>query len=342
MFTTCSLAVMVLLFVTSEDMIHHRNNFTRRFPHHPAELRKVMDMKVNSYYIAGEANGQVYLGNVTAPLTVTVVDSTLTLKKQINIILSPARDRFYSLQLSIQMPYFYLSDGRFPVVYRGIVGDWTATIWTENTAYFNAFAPMDSHHAAFRAISSTKHEHILGTFTVDKETMVKVNPLLDKQADGIFDTAGLLNYNSAHEKILYTYLYKNEYLVIDDALQSKVIRHTIDTTAHVRIKTSYNTLTKERKMASPGWTVNNRAQTYRDYLFINSAVIGKLEPEIMWKKASIIDVYNFTHGTYAFSFYVTNIMGTKMSSFVAGNDKIYALCGQYLSSYRLTSDFYKN
>lgn len=81
----CSSAVMVALFMTSEDMIHHQNNFTRRFPHHPAELSKILDMKINSYYIAGEGNGNVFLGNVTAPLIVTAIDSTLKIKEQITI-----------------------------------------------------------------------------------------------------------------------------------------------------------------------------------------------------------------------------------------------------------------
>jgi hypothetical protein len=337
----CSSAVVAALFLTSEDMIHHQNNFIRRFPHHPAELRKILDMKVNSYYIAGEGNGKVFLGNVTAPLIVTIVDSTLITSKQISIKLIPARDRFYSLQLSIQMPYFYLSDGKTPLVYRGIVGEWTANIWTENTAYFNAFIPMDGSNAAFRAISRADHEHILGTFAVSDTTVVKVNPILDKQTDGIFDTAGILNYNTENKKILYTYLYKNEYLVIDRLLNSKVIRNTIDTTTQVRIKTNFNETTGQRKMASPGWAVNNCAETFGNYLFINSALMGKFELEEMWKKATVIDVYNFNQGTYEFSFYLTNIMKTKMSDFVVTNDRIYALCGQYLSSYRLSDNFYK-
>lgn len=239
------------------------------------------------------------------------------------------------------MPYFYLADGKMPVVYRGVVGEWTATIWTENTAYFNAFEPMDVNNAVFRAISSTNHEHILGMFKVFDSTAVKVNPLLDKQSDGIFDTAGILSYNAENSKILYTYLYKNEYLVIGNDLESKVIHHTIDTTTQVRIKTSYNKSTGQRKMASPGWTVNNRAETFSNYLFINSALMGKFELQKMWKKATVIDVYNFNQGSYEFSFYLTNIMNTKMSDFKVTDDKIYALCGQYLSTYRLANDFYK-
>lgn len=336
-----SAVLLAVLFLLSEDMIHRRNNFTRRFPHHPATLDSIVDLKVNSYYIAGASDGKVYLGNSTAPLVVTVVDSTMQLQRQITIKLSPARDMFYSLQLSVRMPYFYLSDGKTPIVYRGLVGEWTATIWTQGTAYFNAFEPIDGHRAVFRAVSSAQREHILGLFTVFDSTKVKVNRLLDKQTDGIFDTAGTLIYNPDYQKILYTYLYRNEYLVIDGALQTKIVRHTIDTSSHVRIKTRYNSTTKERKLASPGRTVNNRAQTYRQYLFVNSALMGQYEPAEMWDKASVVDVYDFNRGTYAFSFYLTHIMKQPMSDFIMTDTKAYVLCGSYLSSYRLTDDFYQ-
>jgi len=335
-----SCAALVLLYISSEEMIHHRNNFTRRFPTHPATMNEMMDLKVNSYYIAGEGNGKVYLGNFTAPLTVTVVDSTLRYKRQQVIKVMPAIDHYFSLQLSIQMPYFYLIDGRKPVVYRGIVGEWTATVWTENTAYFNAFEPISDSKAAFRAISSNSRDHILGLFKVDDTTRVEVKPLLDKQTDGIFDTGGTLRYNSESKKLLYVYTYKNQYLVIDDGLTSKKIQRTIDTTSKVRIKTRYDSASKMRQLASPAWTVNNRARTYKNYLFVNSALMGKFELEEMWKTASVVDIYDFNKDTYEFSIYLTNIMESKMSDFIVNDDKLYAICGNYLSVYRLDHDFY--
>lgn len=333
-------AVVVLLFIASEDMIHHRNNFTRRFPIHPATTSEIMNLEVNSYYIAGVDNGKVYLGNITAPLTVTVVDSLLKHKQQYVIKLEPARERFYSLQLSIVMPYFYLSDGRSPIVYRGIVGEWVANVWTENTAYFNAFEPMGGKTAAFRAISAASREHVLGRFEVDDTTNITIKPFLDKQTDGIFDTGGTLRYNLENKKLIYVYTYKNEYLVIDDALQSKVIHHTIDTISKVRIKTKYNAKSRARSLASPAWTVNNRARTHKNYLFVNSAVMGRLEPEDMWNRASIVDVYSFNRDRYEFSIYLTHIKESKMSDFIVNDDKLYAICGNYLSVYRLNQDFY--
>ena len=300
-----------------------------------------MDLKYNSYYIAAQVDGSIYLGNSTAPLTVTIIDSTLTTKKEVPIQLLPVRDKFHSLKFSIQPPYFYLSDGQLPIVYRGVIGEWKATIWTEATAYFNAFEPMSDNKAAFRAISTSSRDHILGLFYVRDTTKVKVNPLLDKQTDGIFDTAGILTYNAEYKKIIYTYLYKNQFIIVDDELEKKRIYNTIDTTTEVRIKTRFNANTKERQLSSPAWTVNNRAKSYHNYLFIDAALMGKYEPEQMWDRASIIDVYNFNTGTYQFSFYLTNILNQKMSDFLITNIKAYTINGQYLSSFELKKDFYR-
>ena len=41
----CSIGLVALLFVLSEDIIHHRNNFVRRFPHHPVLLRHEYDLQ---------------------------------------------------------------------------------------------------------------------------------------------------------------------------------------------------------------------------------------------------------------------------------------------------------
>ncbi|MCK8141447.1 hypothetical protein MW871_06025 [Flavobacterium sp. I-SCBP12n] len=337
----CSVGIMILLFLTSEDMIHHRNNFIRRFPHHPANLTSVLDLKFNSFYIAGEGNGKIYLGNKTAPLTVTVVDSSLKFSNRYVIKIISEKLEYHSLRLTVRPPYFYIADGSIPIVFRGLIRNWVADVWTEGAAYFNAFEPINANKAAFRAISSNERQHVLGILTVNDTSTVFLKPLLDKQIDGIFDTGGTLNYNLKHQKLLYTYTYKNEYIITDTGLKTKIVNHTIDTISHVRIKVNYVPSIKGTKLASPAWIVNNLARTNGDYLFINSALIGRFEPEDLWDEASIIDVYDITSNTYSFSFYIYNTKEFKMSDFIITNDRGYALAGQYLTSYKLRHDFYK-
>lgn len=339
--TVAGTGVMAILFLTSEDMMHHRNNFTRRFPHHPVNLVETADLKYNSYYIAGADSGKVFLGNITAPLAVTEIDSNLSKKTRHTIKLIPEQKYFHMPRLTVRGHYFYISDGRSPVIYRGHTSNWTASLWTANTAYFNAFEPIDAKRAAFRAISSRNREHVLGIFYVDQGTKVKLGHILDKQTDGIFDTGGTLLYNAPTNKLIYAYTYKNQYLITDTMLKSKTVRHTIDTTSHVRVRTRYIPSTKERKLASPAWMVNIAARTSRQFLFINSSLMSRFEPEEMWEKASIIDTYDITDGSYAFSFYLYHLRGIKMSDFIITANRAYALCGQYIASYKLREDFYE-
>lgn len=66
------------LFLSSEHIIKEENNFIRRFAQHPVTEEKAYDLGVNSYYFAGIAGGKIYLGNYTAPLLLTAIDTALT------------------------------------------------------------------------------------------------------------------------------------------------------------------------------------------------------------------------------------------------------------------------
>lgn len=63
-----STTAIVVLFLSSEEIMHHENPFIRRYPQHPIALKNTIDLKFNSYYFAGSANQKIYLGNFTDPL----------------------------------------------------------------------------------------------------------------------------------------------------------------------------------------------------------------------------------------------------------------------------------
>jgi len=47
-----SIGIVALLFMVSEDIIHHRNNFVRRFAGNATKMHEI-DLKFNSFYFAG-------------------------------------------------------------------------------------------------------------------------------------------------------------------------------------------------------------------------------------------------------------------------------------------------
>ncbi|WP_366521778.1 MauE/DoxX family redox-associated membrane protein, partial [uncultured Proteiniphilum sp.] len=93
-----AVGMVVALFLSSEHIIKKENNFIRRFGQHPIRDEKAFDLGVDSYYFAGIADGQVYLGNVTAPLILTTVDTTLTTKKSVKLQLDNTAHPFRSIQ----------------------------------------------------------------------------------------------------------------------------------------------------------------------------------------------------------------------------------------------------
>ena len=335
-----SIAVVVLLFVLSEDIIHHRNNFIRRFPHHPAVLRHEYDLQQPSYYIAGVDKGSIYLGNSVAPLAITVIDTALNIKQSFRITLPTNSFSFRTVRVTVKPPYFYLSDGTVPVVFRGKISGWKASLWMDGNAYFTHVLPIDNKTMVMRALSSTTGENVLGMLLKTSKVEVKLKDnLLLKQLDGVFDTDGMLLYNSQLHKVIYTYYYRNEFLVADSLLNLNYVGHTIDTTSRAKIKVTYIKSHKLSKLSSPPHVVNKNTATYGKYLFVNATLMGKYEPEEMWDVASIIDVYDIESRTYQFSFYVSDKDHKKMTDFQVSNGILVGIMGNTLFSYQLKKQF---
>lgn len=337
-----SIAVVVLLFILSEDIIHHRNNFTRRFPHHPITKINELDLKHPSFYIAGIEKNKVYLGNYEAPLHVIVIDMWLQTKKSYVIRLSKSNLPFRSVQVRVQPPYFYLMDGTVPCIFRGNLTDWKAGLWMYDKVYFVKGEPINKESFAIRSVSSKNHENVLGTITINDVIKVRLAPqLLEKQIDGVFDTDGNLIYNEQLKKVLYTYYYRNEYLVCDDSLNLVHRGHTIDTISRAQIKVTTIHSKNQSKLSAPPIIVNKRTATFGNYLFVQAGLMGRYETEEMWDKSSIIDVYDFLKKTYLFSFYVPNLLNQKMTDFRVVEDVFVALYDYSIVTYKIRTNAYQ-
>src|SRR5690606_26084982 len=157
--------------------------------------------------------------------------------------------------------------------------------------------------------------------------------LLKSQGDGIFDTDGLLMYNSHLKRILYTHYYRNEFIVANEALQLDYRGNTIDTVDQLNLEV-INIKTKT-KLATPTLLVNKSAATYGNYLYVNSQLPGRYETSETWSKNSIIDVYDLVKDTYEFSFKIKDIGSDKLKMFLVENDHFIGLIGENLVIYKL-------
>lgn len=338
-----SVGLVTVLFISSENIIHHRNNFVRRFPHHQAVKRSEVDLLYNSYYFAGAANGNLYLGNNTAPLHLVSFDSVLQKKTLFKIELDKSDFKFKAVKINISAPYFFVSDGNVPCLFRGKISDWKASLFMNQKAFFSLIAPIDSLNVAFRGQAVKNNENIIGSIFLGKNQKVKLNPkLLQKQIDGIFDTDGMLHYSPKIKRITYVYLYRNEFVVANDSLDLKYIGKTIDTTNQAQIKISNISSRNQKKMSAPPIIVNKASTVYKNLLFIYSPVHGLYESKDLWSQASTVDVYDLNDASYVSSFYVYNIGNEKIRNIIVHENYLYALIGNYIVCYQLSNSLLRH
>jgi hypothetical protein len=329
-----SVIFVVLLFLSSEDTMQKQNPFIRRFT--PNVASRTLSKNLNNYgfYFAGQSNGKIYLGNTISPLTILEFDGKLKAKKQFTIKLTPDTFPFRAVKTKIIDSYFFVYDGSIPVIYRGLVSDWKASVWVTKKPYFTILQPIDSTLCVFRGQQLGTDENILGTIALDDSLKIKKqNYLLQKQIDGIFDTDGTLIYSAGLKKIVYTYFYRNQFIIADSALKLVHRVTTIDTTTKAKLKVVRVKKSGDSKLAAPPYTVNLRSAAYNQLLFNQSGLRGRYESEKNWNYASIIDVYDITNKSYLFSFYIYHENKMKMSDLLVTEKALYAIIGHQIVKY---------
>lgn len=327
---TISALSIISLFLISEHIMHKRNNFVRRFPTHAEPEYKKLDLGLNSYYFAGNDDKTIYLGNYKAPAYVAIVDTSLKTKDSLRIQPNQPDLPFKDIKVSVVPPYFFITDGTIPALFKGNTSDWKATRQTGQIPYFTAIEVMDSLNIAMRLTSLKKMRHTLAVYNLEKQKLLVQNTaLLKKQVEGIFDADGMLQYNHQNQQLHYIFYYRNQFTTTDRNLELISQGKTIDTVQIATIKVSITT-NGDKEMAAPPVVINEISSVYKNLLFIKSDRIGKYEDNKMLRQASIIDVYNLSDNTYVGSQYIYNIEKAKLRNFKIIQNKLYGLYGKYI------------
>ena len=325
-----------LLFLKSEQIIHQENNFIRRFPPHLYNKSGELKLKYTGYYFAGFSNDTIYLGNYAAPLTILAISTSLKKAKVHSITLDNYKLPFQAALVRVIVPYFFLTDGTIPSVFKGNTSDWHATHITGDSLKFTAFEPIDSITAAIRTRHPITKESLIGKLDLSKNATPPTtnDKLLEKQIDGVFDCDGMLRYNQNGQKLIYTYYYRNQFIIADKNLKVLYRNNTIDTNIVAKLKIT--TLSNgSRKIETPPLMVNRLSSIFDNQLFINSNLRGHFESKKMWKQSTIIDVYNYMEQTYSHSFYIHNLGKEKPQAMLATSQVVYFLFDHNLIAYKI-------
>lgn len=338
-FPSC-IVIMVGLYIASERTMHQENPFIRRFIQSSAFKTDEAKLINNSQYFSGADGSTIYLADHLAPLHISAYDTTLKTKKRFKIELEREDFPFRTVQVKVIPPYFYLMDGTVPIIYRGLLSDWKGKILMKPNGYYFSKAEVTTPTTVvFRAQNINNGNNVLGTFQFDDSLKVTYAPkLLEKQVDGFFDTDGTMTFDNLTKKFIYTYYYRNQFIVSDPNLKLDYRGKTIDTISHANFKTAYIKETKERKMASPPLTVNQLTASSNGLLFVNSKILGRYEAKEMWQQTSIVDIYDIQNNSYLSSIYIYHVGKERLQSMYVIGDNLYAIIGSNLHRYHLNTN----
>src|SRR5690606_31489214 len=122
--------------------------------------------------------------------------------------------------VKVQTPNFYFIDGHIPTIMIGNTYDWKIQRTYPAHAFFSKISVIDSTRFVISVRDSQSNEDELGVLIMKDSIQFKISTeVLDMQVDGVFDVDGTLLYNHQLDKIIYTYFYRNEFIVTDTNLK---------------------------------------------------------------------------------------------------------------------------
>lgn len=337
-----SVSVVFILYAVSKDMRQQPGSFLREFPPHPVLEAEVLDLKYNSYYIAGGTAHHIYLANHTAPLHMIVLNSVLGDSQHIKLnVKGIDNQKFWSTRVTVDSPYYYLTDGVVPIIYKGKVQDWKATEYAYDNVYFQDILPITKESFFIRSLSKPERENILGKITTTLPHLQVEKGILKKQIDGVFCTDGMMQYDRNRNELIYLYRYRNEYIVMDTSLNVLRKQHTIDTTTRANFKIETIASTGSTTFSSPARMVNRQSSVQNGRLFVNSRLLARNEHPEAHDSQTVIDVYDLATGQYQFSFYIYDLYGKeKLREFRVFGDRLYALFEQHIQVWNLRPKYF--
>ena len=300
----------------------------------------VVDLKINSFYVAGSTKHTLYLGNWTGPFHLLQVNLMTLDTTHTNLSVPGLKipDDYRLFRLKVDSPYFYLSHGTMPGIFQGTLNDRKAVKFSKgNTPYFVDAVPVSPRLMALTSLNLESKSNELAALTTDSPFFQFKSDLLEKQIDGFFCVDGMLHFDRELNRLIYLYCYRNEYLVMDTSLNLINRFHTIDTFKTAAIKVAEVKSKNYKTLASPPAKINFKSCVSGKFLFVQSTLLAKNEDKVEFQKSPPIDVYDFWVGQYLYSFHLRDYAGERPSSFTVSDNRVSVIYKDKLVVYQLTT-----
>lgn len=332
-----SLVALAFVIICSDKPENIQHDFKRVVENVITEGPET-DLIYNSFYIAGAGNNKIYLGNSEAPFTLLEYSANLNKQRYIRLRISP-RDTLdkRSIRIHVFDSTVFLCDGRKPRIYTGqLQGDKCILHrFASDRLYFYNAVPVSAKSVLLQGVSKPPYQNILCKESDTDSSYLIAQSILEKQVDGLFCTAGTLQFDKSLNLAVYVYAHRNEYLILDTTLCLAGKANTIDTFATARVRSVEVPSTHKWQLIAPESQVNNGALVSQGQLFVLSGFYTIHDEMELAIRSTIFDVYDLHARRYVNSFYLPHQHDTKFSSIAIADNLIYAIYDHYLKSFRL-------
>ncbi|SHN45504.1 hypothetical protein [Chitinophaga sp. CF418] len=304
---------------------------------------EVLNLKYNSYYIGGLSNGRIYLGNTTAPRVLLSCDYNLKYTKREIIPFTFGNSISWKLaRIQVDSPAVYLSEYKTPSFVSAEL-----PFKRDKEEYYNL---TGLHLDLMEVLSSNSliingHNPVLSQKALQK---ISLNAAINSekvykheiQQNSNFTIDGFMSFNREQGAILFTYYYRNQFLVLDTNMNLLYKGKTIDTNTVAKIEVGeYQSGGKQiRTMSKPALRVNKSSYSNGNFIYIETALAADNEDLRVFNRHVVIDVYVLSNGKYSHSIYLPKYNGETLTDFAVKHDLLIALYERHLVTYQLKFD----
>jgi hypothetical protein len=253
-------------------------------------------------------------------------------KETVFYIPVPKNDNLINHALVVDSPLVYFFANNVPALYYGhLYGNKIDSIHFQT----NTFS-----RSAFISSSST----VICTYdsSLENQTLEKINMSdgkIQKRSFFLksFSNDGILKFDKTSKRIFFLQYYGNQFWCLDTNLNLLYTSRTIDTTDTnpVSISKIVNKTETRFVPAKARKIINSNCYAENGFLFVLSRLKADNEINSDFENNSVIDVYAASTGRYYGSFYIPDVKGEKMNSFLIQGHLIFALYKKQVVIYNL-------
>jgi len=331
-----AVSALLMAFLYSRSIDYGRiikSGFNRKFTDNSLVETKSIDLKYNSYYIAGVTRSRVYLGNWETDQFIRVLDENLQPVREAEAVLITNDSVAWSaIETFIDSPYIAMYDNVRGQFYSGLLADFNLYPRCKRIFLSLGALPLSANSWVIRRFDKLKMQYDLYTVNCDSISSDHSSPILQSQQDGIFSVDGMLAYDKPTRRVIFLYYYRNTYIVMDSNLNVECVGSTIDTVQYAHVSIADINSSKKQTLTGTPLLINARFCLDRGKLYIQSA--RRADNESPKEGKLVIDCYDVANAKYLESFYVPAPV-KKMTSFKVAGNKLYLVEDHTLREYEL-------